>query len=88
MSAISELIDVVQHLVETHPRWNMSLSRDEAVAKLAAARSEAIAESLAGATGDTNSMVQHPTLDAFEKVAADLAALRDVVENKSDGEKK
>lgn len=40
MSAFSELLDVVEHLVSTHHVWNMSLSQEEALAKVAKARLE------------------------------------------------
>ena len=36
--SISEVVDVLMHLVRTHVRWNQDLSHDEAVAKLEAAR--------------------------------------------------
>lgn len=35
MSFISDLVDVVEHLVHTHPTFNLALSQDEALAKLA-----------------------------------------------------
>lgn len=42
-NALHELIDVVEHLVTTHVRWNQDLSHAEAVAKLAAARTHVLA---------------------------------------------
>lgn len=42
MSAFSELVDVVEHLVSTHHVWNMSLSQEEALAKVAKARLEEV----------------------------------------------
>jgi hypothetical protein len=38
MSLLSELIDVVEHLVHTHPTFNQSLTQVEALEKLAKAR--------------------------------------------------
>lgn len=38
MSSLTELLDVVEHLVNTHTHWNLNLSKDEALAKIAAAR--------------------------------------------------
>lgn len=40
MSALTEFFDVVEHLVQTHSTWNLTLSKDEALAKVAAAKSE------------------------------------------------
>lgn len=42
MSAFSELADVVEHLVSTHHVWNMSLSQEGALAKVAKARLEEV----------------------------------------------
>jgi len=37
-TALTEVLDLVEHLVSTHVHWNVDLSKDEAVAKVGAAR--------------------------------------------------
>lgn len=44
MSGLSEFFDVVEHLVNTHPTWNQTLSKDEARLKVAAAKAEELAK--------------------------------------------
>lgn len=38
-----KLAELVEHLIGTHVHWNMDLSKDEAVAKLYAAKAELVA---------------------------------------------
>lgn len=49
--AISELVDVVSHLVRTHVRWNQDLDHDLALAKLESAKVHAAAGGLETAVG-------------------------------------
>jgi hypothetical protein len=55
--SISEVVDVLLHLVRTHVRWNQDLSHDEAVAKLEAARLHAVGADAEKVTGDVQSAV-------------------------------
>lgn len=61
MSAITELIEVVEHLVATHSTWNMSLSQEEAKLKLVAAKAEHLASQVA------------PVADAVDQVVNEVA---------------
>jgi len=51
-NAVKELVDVVEHIVGTHVHWNMDLSKDEAVAKVVAARAALLAEDVADVARD------------------------------------
>lgn len=53
MSALTEFFDVVEHLVRTHSTWNMDLSKDEALLKVAAARTEEELKFIAPVVEDT-----------------------------------
>lgn len=57
MSALTELFDVVEHLVRTHTNWNVDLSQEEAVAKVVAARLEAEGPVLEKASDDVDAVV-------------------------------
>lgn len=52
MSALTEFFDVVEHLVRTHSTWNLTLSKDEALAKVAAAKAEEELKFIAPAVED------------------------------------
>lgn len=45
-NAVLKLIDVVEHLVNTHTHWNMDLSQVEAKAIVAGAKLDAVAEAV------------------------------------------
>lgn len=51
-NAVNELLDLVEHLIATHSNWNMTLTHEEAVAKVAAARAHVVAEDVAAVSGD------------------------------------
>lgn len=55
--AFQELADVVEHIVGTHVRWNMDMSKTEAVAKIAAARAHAVAADVVEAADDAVDVV-------------------------------
>jgi hypothetical protein len=57
VSALTELFDVVEHLVRTHTNWNVDLSQEEAVAKVVAARLEAEGPVLEKASDDVDAVV-------------------------------
>lgn len=57
MSAIQKLIDVVEHLVSTHPSWNQGMSQVEAYAKVAEARVEAAEPTIEKTEADTENAV-------------------------------
>jgi hypothetical protein len=38
MSLLSELLDIVEHVIHTHPTWNQTMSQTEALEKLSNAR--------------------------------------------------
>lgn len=57
MSAITELIDVVEHLVNTHTNWNQDLSQVVAKAKIDAARAQEIAKEVAPIADDVDGVV-------------------------------
>ena len=42
-NALSEILDVLEHVVNTHSKWNVDLSHREAVVKLGHARLSLIA---------------------------------------------
>lgn len=50
--ALSELLDVVEHLVGTHVRWNVDMSHGQALAKLVAARTHIIATDVSQTAAD------------------------------------
>jgi ribose 5-phosphate isomerase len=50
--ALSEILDVIEHLVSTHVRWNMNLSHAEAVAKVEAARVHLISTDISSVAAD------------------------------------
>lgn len=45
-NALTEVLDLVEHFVNTHTHWNLDMSQVEAKAKIQAARLMAIAESV------------------------------------------
>lgn len=56
-SAFNELLDVVEHIAGTHVRWNMDMSKAEAFAKLAAARTHVVAADVVQAADDASDAV-------------------------------
>lgn len=58
MSGFSDLLDVVEHLVSTHPFWNQKMSQVEAVAKVASARADATAGVVASDVPDLTKLIQ------------------------------
>jgi hypothetical protein len=85
VSAFSELLDVVEHLVATHTTWNQTLSKDEAVAKVLAAKTLHTLEHTAPVLED-GAVVVHditslpvkagPTMADVDKLLADAEELR------------
>lgn len=55
--AFNELADVVQHIAGTHVRWNMDMSKAEAFAKIAVARTHAVAADVVTAVDDAADVV-------------------------------
>lgn len=55
--SISEVVDVLLHIVRTHVRWNQDLTHDEAVAKLEAARVHAVGADVVNTVNDAVSAV-------------------------------
>lgn len=78
MSALSEFFDVVEHLVNTHSTWNLSLSKDEAIAKVAAARAEENLRYIAPVVEDVIPLAgavangDLPSLSDTEKLLSDI----------------
>lgn len=85
MSALSGLFDVIEHLVSTHPTWNMGLSKAEAFAKVQAAKVEHLASESGPVVADFGDTVKAletlatdgptPTIEEVEKLVADSQAL-------------
>jgi hypothetical protein len=63
----TELVDVVEHLVRTHPTWNEALTQTEALEKVAAARVSAVAADVPVTVEDFNSL-----RDDVKKLLADV----------------
>lgn len=89
MSVLSDVIDVVEHLVNTHSNWNQDLSKDEAKAKLVAARvadaagaAVPVVQDVAETAADASTGAVEPTMADVEKLLADAEALRKKVEGK------
>jgi len=91
MSALGGLFDVIEHLVSTHPTWNMGLSKAEAYAKVQAARVEHVASESGPVVADFGATVKaletlsedgpQPTIDDVEKLVADSQALLEKLKN-------
>lgn len=78
MSALSDVFDVLEHLVSTHPTWNQTMSRDVALAKVAAAKAEELLKFAAPlANVVASDVVGHPVvlpvLADVEKVLSEVA---------------
>lgn len=76
MSFLSDLVDVVEHLVHTHPTFNLSLSKDEALAKLAVTRANLLAHDIAHAPV---AAVENP-VETLQKVEAALEPLTELLD--------
>lgn len=50
--AITEIVDVIKHLVDTHVHWNMDMDRDLALAKLDAAKVHAVSGDVEAVVSD------------------------------------
>jgi len=73
--ALSEVIDVVKHLVGTHVHWNVDLSKDAAIAKIEAAQLALIASDVVDVIEEAQSGDIEGTIAALEKALADAKAL-------------
>lgn len=73
MSLLSDLLDVVEHVVRTHPTWNQTLTQDQALAKIAEARAadaahQAAHGNIVGAVQDVAEVVTSPLVEEAQKV--------------------
>jgi hypothetical protein len=81
MSAIQKLIDVVEHLVSTHPTWNQGMTQVEAAAKVAEARVEAARPTAEKTVADVETAI--PAVEGDVKpVVSDLEKLAQEAEGK------
>lgn len=77
--ALSEVIDLVKHLVGTHVHWNVDLSKDEAVAKVEAARVALLANDVSNVISDAEKGDVQASIVDLEKALADAKALANPV---------
>ena len=74
--ALSEVLDVVKHLVSTHVHWNVDLGKDEAVAKVETAKLALLAGEVQEILTDVSEGNLEETIADLEKTLADAKALR------------
>ncbi len=73
--ALSEIVDVVKHLVGTHVHWNVDLSKDVAVAKIEAAQLALLGDDLEEIVDDVSRGDLEETIKDLKKALADAQAL-------------
>lgn len=61
MDGITEILDVVEHLASVNNFWNGTLSRDEALAKVASARAKLVVPDVEEVVGDVEETVNDVT---------------------------
>jgi hypothetical protein len=54
---LTELFDVITHLVRTHSNWNVDLSQEEALAKVVAAKAAALEPDVEKTVSDASTVV-------------------------------
>ncbi len=69
MSALSDVLDVVEHLVNTHQSWNEGLSQVQAQAKVAAAKAALVVPEVEAVANDAVTGVQAASDGNVEGVA-------------------
>lgn len=74
-AAISELADIVEHLVATHVHWNMDLSHAEAVVKVAAAKAHLVSEDVSAVTDDVESGDATAVVQDGTKTVGDVVSM-------------
>lgn len=73
-SAVMKLAELVEHLIGTHVHWNMDLSKEEAVLKLGAVKSELLAHDAEKMAQDVEQGDLVALVDDAEKTLADAKA--------------
>jgi hypothetical protein len=73
--AVTELIDLVKHLVSTHVHWNVDLSKDEAMVKIEAARLALLASDVEELVADVADGNLDKVVTDGEKLVADVKTL-------------
>lgn len=73
--AVTELIDLVKHLVSTHVHWNVDLSKDEAMVKIEAARLALLASDVEELIADVADGNLDKAVTDGEKLVADVKTL-------------
>lgn len=81
MSVVEKIIDVLEHLVATHPSWNQALSQEAAKVKLVEARVEAAEPTVDKTVADATVVVDDAKKDV-PPVVSDLEKLAQEAEGK------
>lgn len=84
-AAFNELADVVKHLASTHVHWNMDMSKAEAFAKIAVARTHVVAEDVVTTADDALTAVEDVSGGSLDVVVGDVQTVaHDVSKTVSD----